>query len=64
VYIQAATKIFGHWAVEHANRWDNDALHEIKAVVDTVMTRVKEFTSSPHIEVQERVLNILTLCSL
>jgi AP-3 complex subunit delta-1 len=55
VYIQAVVKIFGYWAAELAQRWDEDDLPEVKDVVETVMERVNNFASSPHIEVQERV---------
>ena len=55
VYIHAATKVFGFWASEIAERWDDDLLPEVKEVVDMVIERVDRFSSSPHIEVQERV---------
>ena len=55
VYIHAATKVFGFWASEIAERWDDDLLPEVKEVVDMVIERVDKFSSSPHIEVQERV---------
>lgn len=65
VYIQAATKIFGSWAAEVAERWSEDDLPEVKNVVDVIVTRVTEFAGSPHIEVQERVgqTTVLTFCS-
>lgn len=55
VYIQAATKVFGFWATEVAQRWTDDDIHEVKSVVQLVIERVSPFVSSPHIEVQERV---------
>lgn len=55
VYIQAATKIFGHWTAELAQRWDDDDLREVKETIATIVSRVAELSSSPHIEVQERV---------
>jgi hypothetical protein len=55
VYIQAATKIFGHWAAESAQQWDDNDLPEVKGIVDLILVRVRELVSSPHIEVQERV---------
>lgn len=61
VYIQAATKIFGHWAAEIAQRWDDDYLQEVKSVVQTVITNVGGFVSSPHIDVQERVKTVSCL---
>jgi AP-3 complex subunit delta len=64
VYIQAATKVFGHWAAELAQRWGDSDLAEVKTIVDTIITRVREFTSSSHIEVQERVQMFLTLSGI
>ncbi|KAJ3813936.1 adaptin N terminal region-domain-containing protein [Lentinula aff. lateritia] len=61
VYIQAATKIFGFYAAEVAQRWIDDDLHEVKAVVQMVIERVGPFVSSSHIEVQERAANTLQL---
>ena len=55
VYISATTKIFGYWASELAQRWDDDDLPEVKRVVETISARMSELVSSPHIEVQERV---------
>ena len=54
-YIQAATKIFGHWTSELAQNWDNDALPEIRQVVESMSTRMKDLASNVHVEVQERV---------
>ncbi|KII93311.1 hypothetical protein PLICRDRAFT_672814 [Plicaturopsis crispa FD-325 SS-3] len=61
VYIQAATKIFGFWAADIAERWDDDDLAQVKEVVDTIIGRVSEFVTSPHIDVQERAANTLQL---
>lgn len=58
VYIQSATKIFGYWAAEIAQRWDDDYLQEVKSVVQMVITNVGGFVSSPHIDVQERVMTV------
>jgi AP-3 complex subunit delta-1 len=55
VYIQAATKIFGFWAAELAERWTDEDLTEVKGILDLIVSRVTEFVISPHIEVQERV---------
>lgn len=55
VYIQAATKIFGFWAAELAERWTDEDLTEVKGIVDLVVSRVTGLVISPHIEVQERV---------
>ncbi|KAF8240817.1 Ap3d1 protein [Tricholoma matsutake] len=61
VYIQAATKIFGFWATELAERWNDEDLPEVKGVVDLIVSRVTELVRSPHIEVQERAANTLQL---
>ncbi|KAE9401969.1 Ap3d1 protein [Gymnopus androsaceus JB14] len=63
VYIQAATKVFGFWATEVAQRWTDDDLHEVKGIVQMIIERVGPFVSSPHIEVQERAANTLQLFS-
>lgn len=55
VYIQAANKIFGHWATEAAQQWTNDLLEKVKSAVETMIEQMEEYVSSPHIEVQERV---------
>ncbi|KAL0951907.1 hypothetical protein HGRIS_008562 [Hohenbuehelia grisea] len=61
VYIQAASKIFGYWAAELAERWTDDDLPAVKEVVQTVVSGVQGFVGSPHIEVQERAANTLQL---
>ncbi|KAI6031280.1 adaptin N terminal region-domain-containing protein [Pisolithus microcarpus] len=61
VYLQAATKVFGFWSTEAAQQWTDDLLDKIKGAVDSVMERLEDFVSSPHIEVQERAANILQL---
>jgi AP-3 complex subunit delta len=55
VYLQSATKVFGLWAADTADNWDDDELPRVKAVVESVISGVSEFVSSPDIEVQERV---------
>lgn len=55
VYIQASAKIFGRWAAETSQRWSEDVLPEVKALVQTIMDRLNDFVGSPDIEVQERV---------
>jgi hypothetical protein len=55
VYIHSATKVFGYWAAELAERWEDDDLPQVKGIVDLILTRVSEFVGSPHVEVQERV---------
>ncbi|GLB43563.1 putative part of the AP-3 complex, an adaptor-related complex which is not clathrin-associated [Lyophyllum shimeji] len=61
VYIQAATKIFGSWAADVAQRWEDDDMLQVKSVVEQLTTRFSELVSSPHIEVQERAANSLQL---
>ncbi|KAJ7754976.1 adaptin N terminal region-domain-containing protein [Mycena maculata] len=61
VYIQASSKIFGYWAAEVAQRWDDDDLAEVKSTVDLIIGRVREFVSNPDVEVQERAANTLQL---
>uniref|UniRef100_A0A0W0GBD1 AP-3 complex subunit delta n=1 Tax=Moniliophthora roreri TaxID=221103 RepID=A0A0W0GBD1_MONRR len=61
VYIQAAVKIFGFWAAEIAQRWSEEDLQEVKDIVGMIASRVGEFVSSPHIEVQERAANTVQL---
>lgn len=55
MYIQNVAKIFGAWAVDLAGRWDEDDLPEVKEVVTSIITRVRDFASSADFEVQERV---------
>lgn len=55
LYLQATVKVFGFWASELAQRWDNDDLSKVKEVVDFIVSRMTDFASSPDIEVQERV---------
>ncbi|KAJ7204362.1 adaptin N terminal region-domain-containing protein [Mycena pura] len=61
VYIQAVSKIFGHWAAEIAQRWDDDDLPEVKSTVELILGRVQEFVSSSDVEVQERAANTLQM---
>ncbi|KAJ7492282.1 adaptin N terminal region-domain-containing protein [Mycena latifolia] len=61
VYIQATSKIFGHWAAEVAQRWDDDDLPEVKSMVDLILGRLHELVSNTHVEVQERAANTLQL---
>ncbi|KAF7337542.1 AP-3 complex subunit delta [Mycena sanguinolenta] len=61
VYIQAASKIFGHWTAQVAERWDDDDLPEVKSMVDLILGRVREFVSNSDVEVQERAANTVQL---
>jgi len=55
VYLQSALKVFGHWAAEVSNRWDEEFLPETKRQVDEIMASLQTFVSSQYVEVQERV---------
>lgn len=55
VYVQAITKVFGLWAAELAQNWDDDSLPEVRQLVDSILSRVRELAGSRFIEVQERV---------
>jgi AP-3 complex subunit delta-1 len=55
VYIQSTCKIFGHWAAETAERWDDEDLVELKSTVELILTQVREYVSNADVEVQERV---------
>lgn len=55
VYIQATLKIFGNWATEVAQRWDEDNLKDLKDNVKSIIDRMQKLVNSQHIEVQERV---------
>ncbi|KAJ7897229.1 Adaptor protein complex AP-3 delta subunit [Mycena olivaceomarginata] len=61
VYIQAASKIFGHWTDQVAQRWDDDDLPEVKSMVDLIIGRVRDFVSNADVEVQERAANTVQL---
>ncbi|KAF5356245.1 hypothetical protein D9756_003712 [Leucocoprinus leucothites] len=59
IYIQAAIKIFGFWASELAQHWDEDELPKIQIAVESIMERMNVLVSSPYIE----AANIRQLCS-
>ncbi|KAF7302704.1 AP-3 complex subunit delta [Mycena chlorophos] len=61
VYIQATSKIFGHWAAEVAERWDDDDLAELKNTVEMIVGSLGEFVGNRDVEVQERAANTLQL---
>jgi hypothetical protein len=58
VYIQTAVKLFGAWSIELSQNWDNGKIQDVREVVDTLISRLKNFTSHPEAEVQERVRRI------
>lgn len=55
ICVQSTAKIFGSWAVDLANRWDDDDLPEVKNNVETIISGLQKFASDPDFEVQERV---------
>ncbi len=55
VYIQATLKVFGNWATEIAQRWDEDNLQDLKDNIKSIIERMQKLVNSQHIEVQERV---------
>jgi AP-3 complex subunit delta-1 len=57
-YIQAAAKIFGFWASEIAQKWDDNDLPEVKQATESILNCVRRLSTSQHIEVQERVRRI------
>ncbi|KAL5494662.1 APL5 [Sanghuangporus weigelae] len=61
MYIQSVAKIFNGWAVDLAARWDDDDLSEVKDVVSSVLSGVRQFASNEDFEVQERAANVLQL---
>ncbi|EJC98671.1 Adaptor protein complex AP-3 delta subunit [Fomitiporia mediterranea MF3/22] len=61
MYIQCAAKVFATWAVELAERWDDDDLPEIKETVSSVISGVRQFATHADFEVQERAANVLQL---
>jgi AP-3 complex subunit delta-1 len=58
VYIQATLKVFGNWATEIAQRWDEDNLQDLKDNIRSISERMQKLVNSQHIEVQERVHKI------
>ncbi|KDR85547.1 hypothetical protein GALMADRAFT_53684 [Galerina marginata CBS 339.88] len=61
MYIQASTKIFGTWASELAQRWEDGNLVEVRQAVNSILARVRELAGSQHIEIQERAANTVQL---
>lgn len=62
-YIQAAVKLFASWSMELSQDWDNDRVQDVKEIVDTLISRLENFTSHSEVEVQERVCPITALFS-
>jgi hypothetical protein len=57
-YLQAAVKLFGSWSMELSEDWDSGRIQDIREVVDTLISRLENFTSHSEVEVQERVRQI------
>ncbi|KAI0005534.1 adaptin N terminal region-domain-containing protein [Russula compacta] len=60
-YLHAAVKLFSAWSMELSQDWDSDKIQEVREVVDTLILRLKTFTSHSDIEVQERAANTVQL---
>ncbi|KAI9454892.1 Adaptor protein complex AP-3 delta subunit [Lactarius psammicola] len=60
-YLQAAIKLFGTWSMELSQDWDSGKIQDAREVVDTLISRLKDFTSHSEIEVQERAANAVKL---
>jgi hypothetical protein len=65
-YIQAAVKLFGSWSMELSQHWDNGRIQDVREIVDSLISRLENFTSHSEVEVQERVCPIdsVILCIL
>ncbi|KAI0800586.1 Adaptor protein complex AP-3 delta subunit [Fomes fomentarius] len=61
VYLHAVMKVFGSWAAELADRWDDDELTRVRGIVDDAVERLTDFVAHPDIEVQERAAELLQL---
>lgn len=59
--IQAAAKVFGHYAAHVSNSWNVEAHQELKNLVASITSGLAPFVTSPHIEVQERAVEITQL---
>jgi hypothetical protein len=55
IYLHAILKVFGVWAGELSEKWDDDDLPKVKTLVEEIVDTLQTFASSPDIEVQERV---------
>ncbi|KAI0354633.1 Ap3d1 protein [Trametes cingulata] len=61
VYVHASMKVFGSWAAELAERWDDDDLPRVQGIVNDILERLTSFATHPDIEVQERAAEALQL---
>lgn len=59
--IHAAAKVFGHYAAHVSNSWNAEAHQELKNLVASITAGLEPFVTSPHIEVQERAVEITQL---
>lgn len=55
VYVQCIAKVFGTWAVDKANRWEEDSLQEVKNMANSITSGMERLSGHPDFEVQERV---------
>lgn len=59
VFLQAAMKVFGHWAAEVAAEWNDDAhLAPARRTVDELVAALEPFAANEDVEVQERAANL------
>ncbi|KAH9932073.1 Ap3d1 protein [Epithele typhae] len=61
VYLQASLKVFGSWAADIADRWNDDDLPRVRSAVDDTLERLSGFVTHADIEVQERAAELLQL---
>ncbi|KAH7338571.1 adaptin N terminal region-domain-containing protein [Rhizoctonia solani] len=59
--IQSALKVFGFWAADRAERWDDTTGAEVLREVERTSESLRAFTKMADPEVQERVANALQL---
>lgn len=59
--IHAAAKVFGHHAAQASSSWNAEAHQELKNLVASIEAGLEPFVTSPHIEVQERAVEISQL---
>ncbi|KAG8731505.1 AP-3 complex subunit delta [Ceratobasidium sp. 423] len=59
--IQSALKVFGYWAADRAERWDEAAVAEVLREVERTSESLQAFAKVADPEVQERAANALQL---
>ncbi|KZT27607.1 Adaptor protein complex AP-3 delta subunit [Neolentinus lepideus HHB14362 ss-1] len=61
IYLHSAAKVFGHWAAELGQRWDDAYLQDLNNKVRMIVDCAKTYASNKDMEVQERAANLLGL---